>query len=290
MTSRSRDSLKAYFSEGALPTEDHFSDLVDSMLNMSDEGFRKTVENGFEVYAPIGHDALISFYRDEIPEAPLWGIGFGGARDQLRIDNPAGVRQPDADNTTTPDLQNAPGAPLLCLDLAQRVGIRTETPEAELDVSGAIRSTGRRGAYQRQQPEPLLANGQWQDLSDDLSGCQAFEITAGAGHSGTGRFGMIHAVALNTYNPTLGVFEFLNRRRGIRSTHGYYSRRCDRLELRWLGSHGRDGSYRLQIRTRCNFSSGSPDKTKDDKDKFPIRIQAHVTQLWFDPHMERGQL
>lgn len=280
MTSRNRESLKDYFRAGALPTEDHFADLVDSMLNMTDEGFRKTVENGFEVYAPVGHDALISFYRDEVPEAPLWGIGFGGARDQLRLHNPAGVHDPEQGG----EAPTPPAAPLLVLDPAQRVGIGTETPQAELDVAGTVRSSGRRGAYRRTREVPLLANGEWQDLTDELHGCQAFEIVAGAGHSGTGRFGLIHAIALNAYNPTLGFLEFLNRRRGIRMTHGYYSRRCDRLDLRWTGSSGRNASYRLQVRTRCNFSQHSA-----NDDTFPIRIQAHVTQLWFDPHLEGSQ-
>ena len=36
-----------------------------AVLNMSDEGFRKTPENGFEVSTPVSHDALISFYREQ---------------------------------------------------------------------------------------------------------------------------------------------------------------------------------------------------------------------------------
>jgi hypothetical protein len=263
MTSRTRESLKNYFREGALPSEDHFADLIDSMLNMSDEGFRKTVENGFEVYAPLGHDALISFFRDQIPDTPLWRMGFDGARNQLLVQGPG------AGGNATPAL--------LCLDSEQRVGVATATPETELDVNGTLRSRGRRGAGIRAQAVPLPANGEWHDLSDDLAGCQAFEVMAGAGRRGAGRFSLLHAIALNTYNPTLGrLFDFLfNRKRGITTTQAYYSRRCDRLDLRWHGGSGRDASYRLQIRSRCDFGEG-------------ILIQADVTQLWFDPHMEAG--
>ncbi|WP_211944299.1 hypothetical protein, partial [Cupriavidus campinensis] len=85
MTSRNRESLKRYFREGALPDEDHFADLIDSMLNMSDEGFRKTVERGFEVYSAAGHDALISFFRDHDPERAAWRFELGGARDALLV-------------------------------------------------------------------------------------------------------------------------------------------------------------------------------------------------------------
>ena len=40
------------------------------------------------------------------------------------------------------------------------------------------------------------------------------ELTAGVGVPRGGRFALVHAIALNTYNPTLGWLNFLNRRRG----------------------------------------------------------------------------
>ncbi|MFC4480506.1 MULTISPECIES: hypothetical protein [Cupriavidus] len=271
MTSRNRESLKRYFREGALPDEDHFADLIDSMLNMSDEGFRKTVERGFEVYSAAGHDALISFFRDHDPERAAWRFELGGARDALLVRGRAAPADGDmAAQAAEPD------PALLCLDPAQRVGIGTAQPRTRLDVAGTVRSEGRQGAFTRAHPVPLRADGHWQDLTDDLEGCQAFEVVAGAGLRGKGRFGLVHAIAMNTYNPTLGLFDFLNRKRGIRSTHGYYSRRCDRLELRWAGTSGRNASYRLQIRTGCDFG---PD----------VLIQAQITQLWTDPHMDGGQ-
>jgi hypothetical protein len=268
MTIRNRESLRGYFSDGALPTQEHFADLIDSMLNMSDEGFRKSVERGFEVSAAAGYEALLSFFRDQDPDQPLWSVAFGGAQGQLLIRNPS-ENLPEAPSEEA-------AAPLWCLDPAGRVGIRTAAPQAALDVDGVVRSKGRRGSYARATPKPVPADGDWHDLTDDLEGCQAFEVTAGAGHQGKGRFALMHAVALNTYNPTLGILDFLNRKRGIRSTDAFYARRCDRLQLRWRGSSGRNASYRLQIRTGCDYGRG-------------ILIQAHVTQLWFDPHMDQGQ-
>ena len=267
MTIRNRESLRSYFSDGALPTQEHFADLIDSMLNMSDEGFRKSVERGFEVSAAAGYEALLSFFRDQDPDLPLWSVGFGGAQGQLLI---RGNQEPAQDG------QAEPAAPLWSLDPAGRVGIRTANPETALDVDGVLRSKGRRGSYARASATPLPADGEWHDLTDDLEGCQAFEVTAGAGHQGKGRFALMHAVALNTYNPTLGILNFINRKRGIRSSDAFYARRCDRLQLRWRGTSGRNATYRLQIRTGCDYGRG-------------IVIKAHVTQLWFDPHMDEGQ-
>jgi len=284
MTSRNRESLKRYFREGALPDEDHFADLIDSMLNMSDEGFRKTVEHGFEVYSSLGHDALISFFRDQDPERPAWRIELGGARDALLVQARSAPEGADEVGNGkagggSDGVESAAGTPapaLLCLEQDQRIGIGTERPQTMLDVAGTVRSHGREGAFTREHPIPLRADGTWQDLTDDLDGCQMFEIVAGAGLRGKGRFGLMHAIAANTYNPTLGLFNFLNRKRGIRCTHAYYSRRCDRLELRWIGSSGRNASYRLQIRTGCDFGPG-------------VMIQAQLSQLWSDAHMSGGQ-
>ncbi len=48
MAKQTRDTLKQFFSAGKLPTEEHFSDLIDSSLNTLDEGFDKSEEFGFE--------------------------------------------------------------------------------------------------------------------------------------------------------------------------------------------------------------------------------------------------
>lgn len=258
MTSRNRETLRSYFRAGQLPGEGHFVDLIDSMLNMSDEGFRKSVENGEEIYAAVGHDTLLSFYRDRNPGAALWRVRLGSTADQLQIGG------------------GETEQPLLNLDARQRVGLGRSEPRDMLDVAGVAASEGRRGRWGETQRAPLLADGSWQDLSGDLQGCQGFEVVAGAGKPGSGHFGLLHAVALSAYNPGGGLLGWLQRRRGIRQTQAWWGRRCDRLELRWFGGHGRDASYRLQIRSGCNFGPGQ-------------LIQAHLTQLWFDPHMEGGQ-
>lgn len=255
MTWRNRETLKNYFGDGQLPTQAHFADLVDSMLNMVDEGFRKTIANGQELYAPVGHHNLLSFYRDQSPQQALWRISLGAQQDQLQFQPLTG------------------DSPLLSLDAAQRVGIGTAQPKTTLDVRGTVGSQGRRGMLPLPK-QPLLANGQWQDLTGDLEGCQGFEVVAGAGQPGSGHFGLLHATALSAYNP--GGWTWWRARRGIRQTHAWWGRRCDKLQLRWHGTHGRKAVYRLQVRSGCNFGE-------------QVLIQAHVTQLWFDPHMAQCQ-
>ncbi|HUG26163.1 hypothetical protein [Piscinibacter sp.] len=262
MTSRNRETLRNFFDDGKLPTRDHFGDLIDSMLNMSDEGFRKSAENGVEVATPVGYDALISFYREQSAKTALWSMSYGGDRDQLLFQH-----------GSVGASRGLP--PVLALDARDRVGINTAEPRHALDVAGVVAAQGRLGTFESAAAQPLLADGEWHDLTDVLQGCQAFEVMAGAGHPGGGRFALMQAVALNTFNPTSGWFDFLSRKKRIRCHNAWYGRRCDKLELRWNGSSGRNASYTLQIRSKCDYGPG-------------VRIKAHLTRLWFDETMQEG--
>jgi hypothetical protein len=260
MTIRNRKTLQHFFDEGRLPTRDHFADLIDSMLNMSDEGFHKSAENGIEVSSPAGYDALVSFYREQSSRTALWSMSYGGDRDQLLFHH-AGVAA------------SRGRKPVLALDAQDRVGIGTAEPAEALDVAGVVASQGRVGSCRWPGLAPALADGEWHDLTGPLGGCQAFEVMAGAGHPGGGRFALMHAIAMNAYNPTRGWLDILSRRKRIRCDNTWYGRRCDKLELRWEGSSGRNASYRLQVRSKCDYGSG-------------VRIQATLTRLWFDESMQ----
>jgi len=258
MTSRNRETLRNFFDEGKLPTRDHFGDLIDSMLNMSDEGFRKSADNGLEISTPVSHDALISFYREQSARTALWSMSYGGDRDQLQFHHGS--------------VAAARGLPpVLALDAQDRVGIHTADPRHALDVAGVVSAQGRVGSYRPANEVPLLADGGWKDLTDTLRGCNAFEVMAGAG--GGGRFALMHAIAMNTYNPTAGWFDFLSKKKRIRCQNAWYGRSCDKLELRWDGSSGKNANYRLQIRSTCDYGPN-------------VHIKAHVTRLWFDEEMK----
>lgn len=256
MTIRNRATLRGFFGAGMLPTQDHFGDLVDSMLNMSDEGFRKSAQNGLEVSTPAGHDALLSFYREQNLRAPLWSLAYGGDRDLLSFKAGGVAAARDA-------------APTLALDPRGRVGIGTAAPATALDVAGIVACEGRIGRHAAPDLPTPLADGQWHDLTGPLEGCQAFEVVAGAGRPGGGRFALLYAVALNAYNPRPGWLDFIGARRRIRAQGMWYGGRCDQLQLRWTGTHGRQASFRLQVRSRCDYGGNTP-------------IRAGLTRLWVD--------
>ena len=95
---------------------------------------------------------------------------------------------------------------------------------------------------------------------------------AGTGNKGTGKYALLKATALNTFNPTGWWFNFLNHKKRIRVQQAYYLARSSKLELRWqtLPEH----KYCLQLRSRTDLG---PD----------IRISYFLTQLWFDELMSQ---
>jgi len=263
MTERNRETLKNYFSAGKLPSSEHFVDLVDSMLNMKDEGFRKSPKHGLELASRVGNDALLSFFKDRSAE-PQWSVAQGGDGQQLIIQ--AGNAQDGRSRT-----------PLLTLDRSAGLGVLQRDPQHALHVQGTVASSARVGCLplfkaidDKGQPMPPRADGEWHDLLVDLQGCQAFEVVAVAGQSGGGRFAILYALAMNAYNPTAGWLDFFSRKKRIHTRHAWYGRRCDQLQLRWEGTSGKDARYKLRIRTGCCYG--------DDPQSAPL-LQVSVTSL-----------
>ncbi len=249
MAKQNRNTLKNYFKRGSLPSENHFSDLVDSSLNIIDEGFYKTVDDGLKVSTAGASDRLLSFYRNTDQIMPLWTVDIHKPDNRLKI-----CRQGDK---------------VVCsVDASGRVGINKDKAEHTLDVNGVVSSKGRIGGLSGK----VRADGRWHSISDELEGCHALEIMAGAGKRGTGKYSLLHAIALNTFNPKGWFFNIFNRKNKISEHHAYYRSKCDKLRLRWKCAE-RPHHFFLEIKTGCDYGDG-------------IMIQYNLTELWFDHLME----
>jgi hypothetical protein len=281
MPEQTRETLYKHFSAGQLPTEAHFRDLVDSMLNMQSEGFRKTPEYGMQVMSAAGKTALLSFYRDHAPDKPRWAMHFGAENDRLQIDHRSAGDSGNESLLTpavmTLDVRQSAPADGRAAQVEPRVGINTAEPLHTLDVAGTLASRGRVGRYDHHVTQDLPADGEPHVLIDKLTGCHAFEIMAGvSGLPGSGRFALLHAVALNAFNPRPSWWSrllFWRGAPGINATSAHYGRRCDQLRLRWEGSSGKGAEYKLCIGTRCRYDGD-------------VKIRVGITQLWFDPQTQ----
>lgn len=81
MARRNRDTLRSKFGNGEMPSATAFSELIDSMLNIVDEGFDKTPVDGLKV-SQLNQGKLLSFYQNIDVKSPIWSVqldGPGGA-------------------------------------------------------------------------------------------------------------------------------------------------------------------------------------------------------------------
>ena len=278
MAKQNRSTLTAYFRDGTRPSEDHFENLVDSCLNTIDEGFDKSPENGFEVSLIGDHQRLISFFDSGAAKEAVWTIAYQKDNKRLLIE------QPSADDN---------GPPALTFTKGGHIGVKNLNPDHALDVSGVVAAEGRLGANPGGD-KTVPADRVWHDVAGPLSGCHAFEVMAGVGKKRSGKYALIRAVAMNTFNPWGWWFNFLGLKNKIKCQHSYYLSRCDRIELQWSDKSAKnEGSedspqakvsndsksppreYFLQMRTRSDYG--------DD-----VKIRFYLTQLWFDEKMSES--
>ncbi|WP_020589082.1 hypothetical protein [Desulfobacter curvatus] len=270
MSEQTRSTLKNYFKIGRKPSQAAFEDLIDSSLNMIDEGIRKTPQRGL-ILSQLGSGKLLTLDKKDaaaqswsvsLDEANTIGIGITGAPPVVQL-SPNGEIRINGDA------------------LVLSAGLEGETQKTnDFNVTGWSTSTGRRGNFQTKGIAPPKADGKWHDLIKEISGCQCFEVMAGAKNSGKDKYALVHAIAMNAENPE-SIFnryfkrsnlfiDFFRSKKKIRTTHAYYNQKCDKLRLRWVTPDpDQPHLYSLQIKTNCCYG----DDTK---------IRYHITRLWDD--------
>ena len=266
MPSRNRDTLKEFFDDGAMPSSAMFADLIDSMLNMDDEGFRKSDENGFEISNIGNSESLISFFKKSRPDEPVWRIRFDGTENNLIIEK---ITAKTNSTTNQKEIQKAKYLINLNARNGQvKVGIGVAQPQDILQVAGNVRSEGRRGIIDNTHTPPQ-ADGNWHTIAGPFVGCQTLEVVARAKNDRNKRYSMIHAIAMHTISPAKkNIFSFFGLKNKIRSTHSFYDSFKHKLKLRWQPGEKR-GEYFLQIRTNCDYGEDS-------------QINFHISNLWSD--------
>lgn len=238
MAKRNRKTLKNFFKKGQMPSEENFSDLIDSMVNIVDEGFNKSINEGLEI-SPVGESSkLITFYQDIEDKNPIWSCETQKDKNNLSINNKKGEK-------------------VFVLNEEGNVGVNSENPKTELDVNGVISYKGKTGTYKNGY---VPADGKWHKIISNLDGCQAFEVMAGVGKKKTGKYALMHAFALSTFNS----------KNQIKYHQSFFKTLCNTIKLRWTGSMH---NYALEMKTRSDFGQD-------------IYVKFSVSQLWFDTFMD----
>jgi hypothetical protein len=239
MARRNRKTLKNFFQKGQMPTQENFSDLIDSMVNIVDEGFSKSINDGLEISSIGDSSKLISFFQNIEDKSPVWTIDIDKENSNLSFKNKNGDQE-------------------LVLDKVGHVGIGTDNPVNTLDINGIVSYQGRIGTYKS---GLIPADGQWHSIIAGLDGCHAFEIMAGVGKKKSGKYSLVHAHALNTFNSESRIYYH----------QSFFRTMCNTMKLRWTGSMH---DYSLEMKTRSDYGAD-------------IYINYSVGQLWFDTYMDK---
>lgn len=226
MAIQNRDTLKKRFKNGEMPTQRHFEDLIDSMVNKADDGLSKCIDHGL-MLAPEGKSTkLVSFYKSIEEKVPAWAI-------ELAEDSKGKALQIGEEGRKEPAVFIQSGG---------NMGIGTATPGYDLDVNGLAGMKGRIGTFRKGE---VPGNGKWQTIAEGLDGCNALEVMAGIGGlQGEGKYALLHAIAVSTYGRSKSK---------IKKVQAHYGWFWNKLCIRWSGT---TFNYSLQVRTRRNYGEG----------------------------------
>lgn len=220
-----RIKLKKLFQTGAVPTQEDFESLIDSMMHKSDSGIISK-ENGLKL-SPYGkNNQLISFFENLTDFKEKWSI----------------------EKTATPEdhfglsILNEKRDYLITLKSDGKIGIKKTNPIYDLDISGTLATTSRVGNYAYGK---VPADGNWYVIVSNLSECNIFEIVAKSSKKGHGLHSMIHAIAISTYGKSNNT---------IKINSAYYGSLFNKIDLRWDGD---TFNYNLQIRTKADYGDNT---------------------------------
>ncbi len=258
MVKKNRASLKRKFYEGEMPSASAFSELIDSMLNIVDEGFDKTEFDGLKV-AQINQGKLLSFYRNIDIKSPVWSVQLDGPGGGLAFGN--------AGNASVLTLRALSGGS------GGNGGDGADNAASfELDMTGRVVADGRRG---RPGSMRVMADGGWHNITETLIGCYAFEIVAGAGKKNGGKYALMHAFASTAFNGNSDITYH----------QAYFGSKCNRLQLQWAAVPDSGPlACVLQMRVGCSYDKDKK-ASGDGNNKTETRVRYYLTNLWFDPEM-----
>jgi len=240
-----RSTLKRFFQRGQIPTEVHFTNLIDSTINKIDDGFAKDVEDGLKL-SPIGESQkLISFFEDIKETHPAWSIAI----------NPN-------ERSKGLSISESTHGSRIFLQKGGNIGMGTTSPSFPLEVEGAVGMKTRVGTYPNK--AVITADGEWHIMIENLAGCNMFEIVAKVeGMKQRGKYAFAHAIAVGTHD---------SRNNKIKITQAQYGWFWHRLKFRWKQT--RNGQYQLEIKSAQHYGN--------DENNQVLQIKYHITSLWDD--------
>lgn len=213
-----------------------FEHLVDSALNIKDDGLGINPENGLVLTAKGPSKHMMSFYqRVSDKSSPLWNISL------------------DSNEQTRGLNFNQKGKSILFLKDDGNIGINTVTPNYELEVNGLISTKGLLGSYSKGY---CVADGKWHTLENlrNLDGCIAFEVFAHINDDKDRRYGLTHATLMMSHTKRGHKNKLRTLDAGSKFLFGKF---LNKIKFRWvlddLNSEPGKPKYMVQLKTRSHY-------------------------------------
>ncbi len=216
MPKRNRESLKASFKKGNRPSEFDFENLIDSTMNLLDDGLRKEPDTGLILAPEAGKSVVLSVCRESGDEEALWEFALDTETHSLSV----GLH----------------GRPLAAMNVDGTI----ELGESAVTLKGTLNTASRHGTFSEGE---VPADGHWHNITDELEGCWALEVIAGCGRRNTGKHSLTVATAVHCFGS----------RPRISKISSHYGVRGHRIRLRWSK---RGYACILQARTAFDYGDG----------------------------------
>jgi hypothetical protein len=213
-----------------------FEHLVDSALNVKDDGIGINPEHGLVLTSKGPSKKLLSFYqRISEKTSPLWSVS---------LDSEQGTKGMNFLQGDTSRFFIREGG---------NVGVNTEDPAYELDVNGLVAAKGIVGSFSK---GTAFADAKWHTIPSlsNMDGCQAFEIFAHINDEKDKRYGLSFATLLLSS----GAKGYNNKVRTIEAGSSWiWGKFFNKIKFRWviddLHSINNQEKYMVQIRTRSHY-------------------------------------
>jgi hypothetical protein len=244
---KNKETLKNYFKKGGAVSEKHFVDLIDSSMNVIDDGIDVNPKDGLRINPTGIFTTLISFFRKK--------------------------SQRKADFTVNSNFNNLEGLSIntssdksaLKIKSDNKVGINTDEPKFDFEVNGVIASKSRIGIFSN---GSVPADGVWHKIIQNLDGINAFEVIAHAsGSVNSGYYSISRIIALSAFGGRFSKNKIKNFQYSNWDTFlGRLFRTKKLIKFRWTGTLH---NYNLEVKTTGDWGI-NPETTNSYEIKYNV--------------------
>lgn len=242
MATRGRKILKEFFSNGRRPSEQEFEDLIDSSVNILDDGYSKNNKDGLKL-VPKNEKGILMSFCTQSGNDPSWVFTINEAEDLLiykKTEEITSGKVPEEKKDASSLILNSPKTVIV----------------GDIELQGVKKGQSASEELKKE----LIADGKWHDITELKDGVYVLEIVASIqGEPGDGEYAVLMAWATQSFGSHKKI-------KMVGSHYGFWGHK---LKLRWHKNKikNKNGFYQLQIKSRLRYNH------KD------LPINCHITYL-----------